>query len=59
MSVVSDDVLPFRPRPKVVHVGKYYYPEQGGIENHCYRLCARLARHVGLTVIVSQLYGSR
>ncbi len=40
-------------RLKVVHVGKYYWPVHGGIENHCYHLCTRLARRVDLTVVVS------
>lgn len=44
-------MLPFRPR--VIHVGKYYWPVRGGIENHCYHLCSRLAAHVELTVLVS------
>ena len=38
---------------RVVHVGKYYCPVPGGIENHCYHLCTRLARRVDLTVLVS------
>lgn len=37
----------------MIHVGKYYRPVPGGIENHCYHLCTRLARHVDLTVLVS------
>ena len=36
-------------------MGKYYWPVQGGIENHCYHLCARLNRHVDLTVVVSNV----
>lgn len=43
--------MPFRPR--VIHVGKYYWPVKGGIENHCYHLCTRLAKHVEITVVVS------
>ena len=34
-------------------MGKYYWPVQGGIENHCTHLCSRLNRHVDLTVVVS------
>jgi rhamnosyl/mannosyltransferase len=37
----------------VLHVGKYYWPVKGGIENHCYHLCTRLKNHVDLTVLVS------
>lgn len=37
----------------MVHVGKYYRPVWGGIENHCYHLCSRLRHHVDLTVLVS------
>ena len=37
----------------MIHVGKYYRPVPGGIENHCYHLCTRLRDHVELTVLVS------
>jgi rhamnosyl/mannosyltransferase len=48
---IQDVILPFLPR--VIHVGKYYRPVKGGIENHCYHLCTRLAKYVDLTVVVS------
>jgi rhamnosyl/mannosyltransferase len=42
-----------RRRIRVIHVGKYYRPVRGGIENHCHHLCTRLARCVDLTVLAS------
>jgi rhamnosyl/mannosyltransferase len=44
---------PFRPR--VLHVGKYYWPVRGGIENYLYHLCNRLNGRTDLRVLVSSV----
>jgi len=46
-------------RPRVVHVGKYFWPRRGGVENHLYHLCRRLNVHVDLRVIASNTEPTR
>jgi len=40
-------------RMRVLHVGKFYPPHKGGMENHLQLLCTSLQRHVDVTVVVS------
>src|SRR5580692_259759 len=40
-------------RPKVLHIGKFYPPYHGGMENHLQALCNELRHHVDLRVLVS------
>ena len=40
-------------RLKVLHVGKFYPPHRGGIENHLEALCKQLHRDVDVEVLVS------
>jgi len=42
-----------RRRPRVLHVGKYYPPQVGGMETHLQALCTRLQDQVEVEVIVS------
>lgn len=39
-------------RPRVLHLGKYYPPVTGGIENHVASLCAGLAATLDVTALV-------
>lgn len=38
---------------KVVQIGKFYYPEKGGVESHLYELCMQLKDTVDLKVAVA------
>jgi glycosyltransferase involved in cell wall biosynthesis len=41
------------PRPKVLHVGKFYPPYKGGMETHLQQLCHALQNDVDIEVIVA------
>lgn len=38
---------------KIIQVGKYYYPESGGMETHLYELCNQLKRRYDVRVLVA------
>jgi glycosyltransferase involved in cell wall biosynthesis len=38
---------------KVLHLGKFYYPYMGGIENHLYNLCMGMSGKADVEVLVS------
>lgn len=42
-----------RRKMRVLHVGKYYPPEKGGIETHVAGLCEALAEHTSVSVLVA------
>jgi len=42
-----------RPKPKVVHVGKFYPPHFGGIESHLRALCVELRKSIDVNVVVA------
>ena len=46
-------------RLRVLHVGKFYPPHEGGMESHLEALCGELKRSIDLEVLVSSSNGSR
>ena len=42
-----------RARPRVLQVGKFYHPHQGGMETHLRSLCGELRKSVNLDVVVA------
>jgi glycosyltransferase involved in cell wall biosynthesis len=45
--------MPTRPRLHVLHVGKFYPPDVGGIESHVQALCAELSKSLDVTALVA------
>ena len=58
----ADSTSPFfsiKMRRNIAMVCDFFYPNEGGVENHIYALATRLAARGHKVIIITHLYGER